>query len=272
MSTATAITRHPWVEDPDVSAIVTEDDQPVDNFPSEKQARLLTEPLYSSWSGPPVLPDEGAGPGPRRPFLAAADVGLFAAVKDPPIVPDVFLSLDVALRDDWWEKKNRSYFFWEMGKPPEVVVEIVSNDEGDELGAKRRRYARMGIGHYVVYDPQQILGGPALRAFEMRGNLYVPMKRLFFESVGLGLTLWSGIYEDRRDTWLRWSLADGSVVPTGAERADAERERADAERARGDAERERADAERARADAERERAERLVARLRALGVDPDATG
>jgi Uma2 family endonuclease len=239
MSPATATLQHPWIEEPDVSAIVTEDDQPVDNFPSEKHQRVLTEPLYSSWQGPPG--DETAS---KRPFLAAANVGLFPALKEQPLVPDVFLSLDVELRKDWWEKKNRSYFFWEIGKPPEVVIEIVSNHEGDELGGKRRRYAKMGIGHYVVYDPMQLLGGAALRAFELHVNLYMPMQRIWFESVGLGLTLWQGVFEGRHDTWLRWCLADGSVVPTGAERAEAERERAD----------------------------RLAVRLRALGVDPDEGG
>jgi hypothetical protein len=53
-------------------------------------------------------------------------------------------------------------------------------------------------------------------------------------------------------------------------RAEAERERAEAERERAEAERERAEAERERAEAERERAERLAAKLRALGIDPDA--
>jgi hypothetical protein len=261
MSPATARELHPWVEEPDVSAIVTEDDAPVDNFPSEKQQRLLTEPLYSSWAGPGL--DEGGRP---RPFVAAANVGLFPAVKDKPLVPDVFLSLDVELHQDWWEKKNRSYFFWELGKPPEVVIEIVSNTEGDELGKKRRRYAKMGIAHYVVYDPARALKGANLQAFELRGSLYVPMTlpmtlpmaRLWFESVGLGLVTWQGSFEGRSDTWLRWCLEDGSVVPTGAERADAERGRAEVERSR--------------ADAERSRAERLAARLRALGVDPDDPG
>ena len=33
---------------PDISHLVTEDDAPMDNFPSEKQQHLLTESLYSS--------------------------------------------------------------------------------------------------------------------------------------------------------------------------------------------------------------------------------
>src|SRR5205814_1512431 len=75
------------VEDPDVSAIVTEDDEPLDSWRSEKQQRLLTEPLYASWSGPP--PTEGGAP---RSFIASANVGIFFDVRRPPIVPDMFLS------------------------------------------------------------------------------------------------------------------------------------------------------------------------------------
>ena len=33
---------------PDISQLVTEDDNPVDNIPSAKQQRLLVEPLYSA--------------------------------------------------------------------------------------------------------------------------------------------------------------------------------------------------------------------------------
>ncbi|WP_437759444.1 Uma2 family endonuclease [Sorangium sp. So ce1389] len=238
---------------PDISAIVTEDDAPLDNFPSEKQQRLLTESLYSSWPGPPPAPE-----GERRSFLAAANVGLFATPKEPPLVPDVLLSLDVELHEAWWQKEHRSYFLWEFGKPPDVVIEVVSNREGDELGLKRRRYAWMRVAYYVVWDPAGHLGGPALRAFEMRGHTYVPMDRAWFEAAGLGLCPWEGVYEGRHDRWLRWHTADGGVVPTGAERA--EREQARAER------------EQARAEREQARAERLAAQLRALGVEPDDSG
>src|SRR5437588_4957266 len=70
---------------PDVTDIVISDDTPVDNWFSEKQMRLLTEPLYSSWPGP----SDG------KPFVALANVGLFHTYLGPPIVPDVMLSLGV---------------------------------------------------------------------------------------------------------------------------------------------------------------------------------
>ncbi|WNN90912.1 hypothetical protein [Gloeocapsopsis dulcis] len=77
-----------WVEEPDISHLVTEDDTPVDNLLAEKQQRLLTSCLYSSWK-------------PDIPFLATANVGLFYAINKSAIVPDVLLSLDVAVPQDW---------------------------------------------------------------------------------------------------------------------------------------------------------------------------
>jgi Uma2 family endonuclease len=230
------------VETPDISRLVTEDDAPADNILSEKQERLLTEPLYSSWSGPPPGED-----GERRRFAALANVGLFSSQDEPPLVPDMMLSLDVAISEDLGEKKNRSYFVWQFGKPPEVVVEIVSNSEGGELGERFRRYRRMRVSYYIVYDPLHALGELLLRSFELRGDLYVPVERPWFESIGLGLVEWEGIFEGLRGRWLRWCTRDGQVVPTGAERADV------AEARMGTAE---------------ARAERLAARLRELGIDP----
>ena len=116
---------------PIVDHLVTEDDTPVDNFFSEKQMRLLTEPLHTSWNGP----------GQQRSFVAAANVGLFFAVHEPPLVPDMLLSTDVHLPADVHPKAHRSYFVWNYGKVPDVVVEVVSNREGGEDSGKLAAYA-----------------------------------------------------------------------------------------------------------------------------------
>src|SRR5690349_21302007 len=94
----------PDVEDPDVSALVIQDDAPMDSIFTEKQERLLTEPLYSSWAGAP-----GGKDGQPRRFAAFANVGLFHSPDEPPVVPDMMLSLDVTIPDDQSDKKNRSY-------------------------------------------------------------------------------------------------------------------------------------------------------------------
>ncbi|MBL8679964.1 MAG: Uma2 family endonuclease [Myxococcales bacterium] len=236
---------------PDVSGLVTEDDAPVDNFCSEKQQRLLTESLYSSWSAPGATP-----------FLAAANVGVYASIHKPPVVPDVLISVDVQPAREWWDKHNRCYFLWEFGKPPDLALEIVSDRDGLELSAKLRQYARMGVRYYVVYDPVRQLSDEALQCFALREGDYEQLDRAWFERLNLGLVLWQGEYEQRDDLWLRWVDASGATIPTGAERAASERARAESERAR-------AEGERARAESETARAEKLAARLRALGIDPD---
>jgi Uma2 family endonuclease len=42
-----------------------------------------------------------------------------------------------------------SYFLWLYGKPPDIVVEIVSNRESGELDHKLGSYARMGVPYYI---------------------------------------------------------------------------------------------------------------------------
>jgi Uma2 family endonuclease len=219
---------------PDANQLVTEDDTPVDNFASAKQQRLLIGSLYSSIQ--------------NQTFLAEANVGIYYTDLQPPIVPDVFLSLDVQLPQNWWEKQNRCYMVWRFGKPPEVVIEIVSNKEGDKLGKKLKSYEHMRASYYIVYDPNQQLGEQVLRVYELRGMRYFETSETWLEQVGLGVTLWEGEFEGRQDFWLRWCYQDGTVLLTGDERAEQERQRAE--------------------QAEK-RAQLLAERLRAMGIDPD---
>jgi len=146
-----------------------------------------------------------------------------------------------------------------MGKAPELAIELVCNREGDELGTKKAKYARTRVAYYAVYDPVGYLGQDNLQAFEMRGDIYRPLELrdgvVRFETLGLGLTIWEGVFEGAKGHWLRFVDADDQLLKTGDERAEAERSRAEAERSR--------------AEAERSRADRLAAKLRELGVDPD---
>jgi Uma2 family endonuclease len=227
---------------PRVDHLITEDETPVNNILSEKQQRLLTEPLYSSWKS-------------GRSFVAMANVGLFYAVRQPPLVPDVLLSLDVEAPPELMAKEHRSYFLWEYGKAPDAVVEIVSNTEGGETTDKMLKYARIGILYYAIYDPEGAVQAEPLRVFVLRDRSYTPCSAEWLPALGLGLTLWHGRFENCEADWLRWCDQQGRVIPTGAERAEQERERAEQERDRAD-----------RAGL---RAERLAARLRELGINPN---
>ncbi|MDB9528684.1 Uma2 family endonuclease [Oscillatoria sp. CS-180] len=262
----------------DISHLVIEDDEPVDNFQSAQQQRLLVEPLYSSEALP-------------RPFLADANVGLFYKLQGDPIVPDTMVSLGVQRANDYAQKRDRSYFVWEFGKVPDVCVEIVSNQEGSEIildrasqrkgktQSKRDIYAQIGVPYYAVFDPLEYIQdanrmeGSLLRVWgispsgyqELTGaeRLRQPGQFVWLEGVGIGLTLWEGQFEEAiTRLWLRWCDRNGDVILTGAEGQAAERQRAETER-------QRAETERQRAETERQKAERLAIRLREMGIDPN---
>lgn len=244
--------------------LITEDDTPVDSWFAEKQHRLLVEPLYSSWSGPP---------GEDQRFLAVTNVGLFNTDLErlPPVVPDMMLSLRVrAPVGDRRKKENRSYFIWRLGKPPDVAIEVVSNKEGDEDTRKLQHYADIQVPYYVIYDPDHHLSRQTLRVFKLDGGTYVPLSEPFFiPLVGLGLKLWDGEYQDYKAVWLRWCDKNGKLIPTGAEKVTQENRRATREKRKALHEAQKVREEKQRADSAEERARRLAAKLRKLGVDPD---
>jgi Uma2 family endonuclease len=233
---------------PDANLLVTEDDTPVDNFASEKQQRLLVGSLYSSLQ--------------QQQFLAAANVGIFYQDEEPPIVPNIFVSFDVQFPANSWEKQNRSYLFWQFGKIPEIVIEIVSNQQGEELGKKLKTYEKIRVSYYIVYDPQQNLGNEVLQVYKLHTRRYEKTSETWLAEVGLGLTIWSGEFEGRQDNWLRWCDQESNILLTGDEKAELEKQRAQSAE-------ERAQSAEERAQSAEERAQLLAQKLRELGIDPN---
>jgi Uma2 family endonuclease len=224
---------------PNYDNLITEDGAPVDSILVERQYRLLTEPLLSSWPGP----------GEGRPFLILANVGLFHSDLKPPYVPDVLLSLDARIEGDPSRKENQSYYVWRHSKPPDVVIEIVSDRLGGEETHKMRGYALLRIPYYVIFDPRDPLGHGPLRGFWLGEQGYQPVDPRWLPAVGLGLVLWRGTLADIEWEWLRWCDRNGKPIPTGAEHADDEKKRA---------------------DQAQERIRQLEAQLRAKGIEPQA--
>lgn len=253
---------------PNLDTLITEDDTPVDNMFSAKQQRLLVETLQgnvSLWN-----PD-------GRTFVADANVGLFAVPKNTPLVPDAFVSMDVALDGAQDIHTTKAYFAWVFGKMPEVVIEVVSNRKGGEMERKFQQYARQHIPYYAVFDPNQELGGELFQLYELKRGTYSPMADFWMSEINLGLRTWEGEYEGVTATWLRWCDDRGRLLPTTAESRNQEKIRADRENDRANHETTRADREKARAEelnaeltAERSRAARLAEQLRALGINPDS--
>lgn len=237
---------------PNYELLVTEDDKPVDSIYAERQHLLLTSTLIDSWPGP-------TGGGPR---FIATDVGLFYSVDEPAFAPDVMVAVGVAPpRGDQLLKKYRSYFIWLYGKPPDIIVEVVSNTEGGELTTKLEGYARIGVTYYVVWDPHQWLGEKKLHCFVLQGGSYVPCEP-YFPRLELGVTIWEGSFFETPATYLRWCNRDGQLLLTGAEAAAAARKLVEAEQ-------QRTTREAQRAEQEKQRADKLAEKLRSLGIDPD---
>jgi Uma2 family endonuclease len=205
-----APTFEPGVEaEIDYDSLVTEDHKPVDQIFLEKLYRLLTRPLYASWPGP----------GEGRTFLVLVDVGWFYQHKTPAVCPDCLLSLDVTCPENVHVKEGHSYFEWLMGKPPDVVIEFVSDRTGGEETWKKNLYARLGVAYYAVFDPDHVLSTEPLRCYELVGRKYRSTEPGPWPEVGLGLRLWQGKFEGHEDVWLRWCDANGEIIPTGEERA-----------------------------------------------------
>ena len=150
--------------------------------------------------------------------------------------------------DELFAKEHRSYFMWEYGKAPDAVVEVVSNREGGETTDKMLKYAQIGIPYYAIHDPELLVQREPLRVFVLRERTYQPCDPDWLPIVGLGLTLWQGVFENCETTWLRWCNRERRVIATGAEQAQQERERADQAQLLAD---------------------RLAARLRELGANPE---
>lgn len=236
----------------DYEKLVTADDKPVDSIYSERQHSLLTAPLIDCWPGP----------GEGRPFLVCTDVGLFYSDNLPAFAPDVLLSLDVSPpQGNFRKKENHSYYIWRYNKPPDALIEVVSNRERGELTTKLEGYARLRATYYTVWDPYLYIGDQALYCFALHVAKYRPCEPMFPE-LGLGVKTWQGVYGGMPATFLRWCDLSGNLIPTGGERSEQERERAEREK-------QRAEEARKRAEAEKQRADRLAEKLRAAGIDPD---
>lgn len=240
----------------DWDAIIIEDDAPVDNYETEQHGGLLTDTLYDNY----IHSVHG------KTFIVAADVGVFSAPTEPPIVPDIFLSLGVRKAPKPRKKRDLSYFVWDVGKPPDVAIEIVSNEEGEEDGAKLARYARLGVLYYAIYDPHQLLSDEVLRLYKLNGRRYVEVSTRWMPEIELGLAVWHGEHQGVEGAWLRWCDQTGAVIPTSAEVSNRERLRAELESRHAEEQRQRAEKEHQRAEEQHTRAERLAARLRQLGI------
>ncbi len=213
---------------------------------------------------------------------------------EPLFAPDLLAVLDVEPheRDSWVVSAE--------GRGLDFVLEIhVSGQRQKDLEENVQRYARLGIPEYFVFLPlERRLIGHALPSSDARSYRPVLPQGGQWRSAVLGLELaldegrlrfYHGTAPlpdareliDRLATMVDEAVARAEEQARRAEeearraeeearRAEEEARRAEEEARRAEEEARRAEKEARRAEKEARRADRLAAKLRELGVDPDA--
>jgi Uma2 family endonuclease len=154
-------------------------------------------------------------------------------------------------------KKDRQSYIQhrERGIAPQVVFEILSpGNRKRVMDFKRKRYELWGVEEYYAFDPYQI----GLEVWLREGDAFRLKEASGWVSPRLGI---------------RFELGEDMTIfaPDGRpflDYVDVARERDEAERVIAQ-EQQRFEAARQQFEAERGRAERLAARLRELGLEPD---
>jgi Uma2 family endonuclease len=229
------------------------DDTPVDNEDQNLLPNILLFLLEYLWKT-------------RQDWFFATDMGIYHTTSSSlqvPVVPDGFLSLGVERRKGG--KSRSSYVVWEeQDVVPLFTLEIVSQTPGGEYDKKMAIYAQLGVLYYVIYNPQFWQRDKHLpfEVHKLVGQAYQLQQGepFWMPEVGLGIGRCVLPTDPMAREVLSWFDQTGDRYLSEAE----------AQQQRTDFERQRADFEQQRADFERQRAERLVARLRELGEDPDS--
>lgn len=233
-----------------------EDDTIVDNFQEHPQSVLLTDSII------PILDQIHSD----KRYVIGQDSGIYwrRDLEEP---------LRGVIAPDWFYVPNarplpsgtyrRSYIMWEEVIPPVIVLEFASGN-GDKERDKTPYEGKFWVYEQVIrpafYGIFEIKTG----AFELYRHDGIIYQRLvpddaglyFIDAIKVSLGVWHGSYLDMTLDWLRWFDMDGNLLPLGNERADQAEQRA-------------AQAEQRTAQVE-QRAEKLAAKLRTMGIDPDA--
>jgi Uma2 family endonuclease len=223
---------------PSSAELPDSDDTPVDNELQNLIPNLLEAILALAWAN-------------RTDWFFGVDMGIYYNAEKPPIVPDGFLSLGVERFIG--EEGRLSYVLWEEdGVVPALVIEVVSKTYGGEYERKKADYAALGVPYYAIYVPSRRgrRKRSPLEVYKLVDGAYLlqPGDPVWIPPIGLALGRGRGTYLGRSREWLYWFTEQGERLLTPEELAAIEQRKA---------------------AQERQRAERLAAKLRELGVDPD---
>jgi Uma2 family endonuclease len=240
---------------PDHTQLPDRDNNFVKNFHEHPQSVLLTDSLT----------DYLIERHPEGDYAIGQDCGIYWRETDPPergaeapdwfYVPGVPAQLDGQIR--------RSYVIWREFVTPMIVLEFASGDgseERDRTPYKGKQWVYETVIRPSYYGILSITTGK-LEMFHTGDRQANPIQpdaqgRYFLPLMGIAIGVWEGAYQNQQGKWLRWWNADGSLLLTGQEKAEQEKQRAEQEQQR--------------ADVAQSEVARLAAKLRALGIDPDA--
>jgi Uma2 family endonuclease len=160
--------------------------------------------------------------------------------------PDFFAVLDV---DGTPERQG--WVVWEEdGRYPDVIVELMSPstdkvDKGKKKDIYERTFKTRDYFVYDPFDPTSLAGWRLDSNFRYQSLVANEQGWLWCETLGFWLGTWQGIIDRETALWLRFYDSSGNLVPLPEEAAQQQ------------------------AETQRQRAERLAARLREMGEDPD---
>ena len=193
--------------------------------------------------------------------------------RNAKLSPDCMVAFGVNVEDV--ELRN-GYLIWEMGKPPDVVIEVASETTARaDLTRKRERYASLGIPEYWRLDPSggDRYGDPLVGEY-LSGGEYQRIELhedddglVWAHSEIMGINLrWDGRHFATQDPVTGYTMLGLVEANETALQERAAREAAEAQSAQDRTAREAADAraaqERAARLQERQAAEAQIAELR----------
>lgn len=177
------------------------------------------------------------------------------------VAPDVMVIFDVT------PGGRDNYKIWEESQVPSVIFEITSfGTKAQDQVFKQTLYEQLGVKEYWLFDPKGEWVQEQLRGYRLRGETYETIQDNRSEPLQLQLAV-----EGRLISFTREDTKEKLLIPDElAEALQQEvlaRQQAEAQ---AQQERQRAEQERQRAEQAESQVEELKARLRSLGVDPDA--
>jgi Uma2 family endonuclease len=239
---------------PDHKQLPESDGSFVKNFQEHPQSLLLTSSIT------PILDELH----PDGRYAIGQDCGIYWRLTNPPErgaeAPDWFYVPNVPPLLDG--ERRRSYVLWKEIVAPLIAIEFVSGDGSEERDATSHFSgddAKAGkfwvyeqairVPFYAIYEVEKA----SVEMYELVGNRYRQAQtnqrgHYPIPALGVELGIWQGEYFNQDLPWLRWWDSNGNLLLAGDERAEQEKLRAEQEKLRAD---------------------RLAAKLRELGIDPE---